>query len=218
MSVHRFGFAILALLLAVPVMADSQKETDSPLTAAVRKKLRQAVSVEYKDTRLEDVVEDLKKQVENLSIWIDTAGGVSRNQTFTYQAADKPLAEVLDGLFKQTDLGYLIGKKKDRRYEGWLIIKKGKFRGDEEVTPARAPEKTIVKDKTKTENKASPAKPEDSADQAERDAARKLRLARMLERDGLVDKAKMRYQEIVDKYPHTKAGKEAHELLEKLAK
>lgn len=55
-------------------------------------------------------------------------------------------------------------------------------------------------------------------EKAEADAMRQLRLARILERDGLKDKAAVHYQEIIKQFPETKAGKEAKELLEKLKK
>jgi hypothetical protein len=209
---HLLPIAALFFLAGTPVWS---ADKDSPLVAQARKKLQTPVTVDYKETRLAEVVEDLKKQVENLSIWLDTAGGVSRNLTFTYQATDKPLAVVLDGLFQKSDLGYVIGKKKDGRYEGWIVIKKGKFRGDEEAA-ASAPAESAKKANPAPEKKATQDKPEDTPEQREYDAARKLKLAKMLEKDGVADKAKARYREIVDKYPGTKAAKEARALLEKM--
>jgi S1-C subfamily serine protease len=67
----------------------------------------------------------------------------------------------------------------------------------------------------------APAAEGDDADRgvrAERDAARKLRLAKILAGDGLQDKATARYQEIVDSFPNTKAAEEARQLLEKVKK
>jgi S1-C subfamily serine protease len=67
--------------------------------------------------------------------------------------------------------------------------------------------------------KPAPAvKPADDADQAEQDAARKLKLARALADDGLVDKARARYEEIIKAHPKTKAAQEAQGLLDKLGK
>jgi hypothetical protein len=49
------------------------------------------------------------------------------------------------------------------------------------------------------------------------DAARaKLSLAKMLARDGLLGKAKFRYEQILRDYPQTKAASEARELLDKI--
>jgi S1-C subfamily serine protease len=59
---------------------------------------------------------------------------------------------------------------------------------------------------------------EEAQAKMEKDAARKLKLARMLADDGLADKARVRYQEIIDTYPKTKAAAEARELLEKAKK
>jgi TolA-binding protein len=50
---------------------------------------------------------------------------------------------------------------------------------------------------------------------AEEEAARKLRLAKRLEADGVKDKAKGRYQDIIRQCPKTKAAQDAQELLEK---
>jgi hypothetical protein len=217
MIVARIFWTVAILTVLVPgIEAQDKKPKDSPLVAKTRKKLLTPVTVDYKDERLEDVLKDLKKQLdEEISFWSDNQGGVSNNPTITYKAKDKPLAEVLDEMFKTNDLGYLIGKPKHNRYEGWILIKRGKLRGDEEdgkPGPGTRPDK--VKPSDKPADKPAD-KPEDAAEKMERDAARLLKLAKMLAADGLTDKAKARYQEIVKKYPSTRAAKEAKELLEK---
>jgi hypothetical protein len=198
---------------AAAVVAQDKARKDSPAAASTRKKLQEIkVTVDYKDERLEDVLKELKNQAETVSFWPDKEGGVSLNQTFTYKATDKPLAEVLDELFKKNDLGYVIGQAKDKRYDGWIIIKKGKFRGDDEVS--KGPAKTKPKETTKPKEETKP-KTEDAADKVEQEAARKLKFAKMFEADGLVDKAREKYKEIIEKYPNTQAAKEAERLLKK---
>jgi TolA-binding protein len=49
----------------------------------------------------------------------------------------------------------------------------------------------------------------------EEEASSKLKLAKLLDRDGFTEKARMRYNEIADKYPGTKAAEEAGALLAK---
>jgi hypothetical protein len=49
----------------------------------------------------------------------------------------------------------------------------------------------------------------------EEEAGSKLKLAKLLDRDGFTEKARMRYNEIADKYPGTKAAEEAEGLLAK---
>lgn len=213
-----FSTVVVSGLLGSVVPAQ-EKPKDSPILAAARVKLETKVTVDYNEVRLQEIAEDLKKQVENLSIWLDNSGGVSNNMTFTYKAKDKMLAEVFDEMFAKTDLGYVIGQNKSKpnyRFTGWIIIKKGKFRGqleDEATLPAKPPDKTPPKDKPK--DKPPETKPEDKAQQLEQEASRKLKLAKMFAADGLIDKAKARYKEIVEKYPGTKAAKEAKELLNK---
>jgi TolA-binding protein len=213
------GLLVAASIIAQDKKPAEKKTKDSPAAASTRKKLDTKISVDYKDERLEDIIKDLKSKVENLSIWPDNAGGVSNNITITYKADDKSLAEVLDEMFKSNDLGYLIGQTKDKRYDGWLLIKKGKFRGDEEIPKTTA--KDPPKDKEKDKDKAKPADkkpPEQTGDKTEQEAALKLKYAKKLQDDGIVDKAKERYQEIVKKFPKTEAAKEAQKLLEKLNK
>ena len=64
--------------------------------------------MDYKDTRLEDVVEDIKDQFNDkkmkLFIFLDTKGGVSRNRTLTYKAKDEPLEKIFDDMFKKLGL------------------------------------------------------------------------------------------------------------------
>ena len=52
------------------------------------------------------------------------------------------------------------------------------------------------------------------ADKEEQDAARQLKLAKMLALDGRLELAKKHYREIVEKHPKTKAAQEARQLLE----
>lgn len=217
---HRLLVTAAAFALLAPAVGaqgakkdSTAKPKDSPAAAATRKKLETKVTVDFNETPLKEATEELKRQVENLSIWIDNPGGVSNNTAITCKAADKPLKDVLDEMFQKNDLGYLIGQAKDKRYDGWLLIKKGKFRGDEVEVKTAAKPKEPEKKEDKTE-----AKPEDKTEKAEKDAASKLRVAKKLAADGLTEKAKERYKEIVEKYPGTKAGKEAKELLEKLEK
>lgn len=119
--------ALLALVAALAAQDDKPKDT--PAAAKTRKLLKTKVEVEYKDTRLEDVVDDLKDQVKGLSIRLDTKGGVSRNSTFTYKAKGKTLEEVLDGLFTKPGLGYYVISKKGDAYDGSIWVKQGKERG-----------------------------------------------------------------------------------------
>ena len=118
--------ALFALCVTGASAADSD---DTPAAARTRKLLKQKVTCEYKDTRLEDVVDDLKDQVKGLRMLLDTKGGVSRNQAITYKAKDVTLAAALDGMFQKNGLGYVVISQKGDAYDGSVQIKQGKERG-----------------------------------------------------------------------------------------
>ena len=118
----------VALLLAV-VVSPVRAADDTPAAAKTRKLLKEKITVDFKDLRLEDCLDEIKEQVKGLKIVLDTKGGVSRNQTINFAAKDKTVEEVLDGMFKKNGLGYLVISKKNNAYDGALQIKKGKERG-----------------------------------------------------------------------------------------
>ena len=80
--------ALLAVWAAVGAADDRPK--DSVAAANTRKKLKQKVTVDYKETRLRDVAADLQRQFDNrLSIKLDNEGGVSNNLTITYDVVPR---------------------------------------------------------------------------------------------------------------------------------
>src|SRR5262249_22150682 len=118
-------FAAALTALAGPARAAE----DTPKAAETRKKLKQKVTVDYKNELLRNIVDDLKEQVKGLSIRIDVAGGVSQNRKITYKAKDKPLEEVLDEMFKKEELGYIVISKDKDAYDGSILIRAGQERG-----------------------------------------------------------------------------------------
>jgi hypothetical protein len=187
-----FTAAISGLLLSSAWAA----EKDTPAAAATRKKLQAKISVDYKDVPLKEIMDDIKQKVNDvtgtdLSITMDNPGGVSNNSTLSYSAKDKTVAEILDGMFKNNDLGYVVISKEYKtyktRYDGWLLIVKGKERGYPEE-PGKEPaakdkdkdKKSAEKPKGKPDNDKPPVdkpldKPEDDSEKAERDAGRQLK-------------------------------------------
>jgi hypothetical protein len=116
------------LVLAVcapPVRADD----DTPKAAATRKLLKKKISVEFKDTRLEDALEEIKEKVPGVHALY--AVGVSRNQAINFEAKDKPVEDILAGMFAKNGLGYVVISNKKNARDGWLQIRQGKERGYE---------------------------------------------------------------------------------------
>jgi hypothetical protein len=121
----------LAVLVALGLLGASagDKEDDTPNAAKARKLLKKKITVDFKNTRLEEVVEEIQEDVKGLRFRLDTAGGVSRNRTLTYKGKDQTVEQVLDGLFKKAGLGYYIISKKGNAYDGTVLIIQGKARG-----------------------------------------------------------------------------------------
>jgi len=118
-------------LLVIVGVSSVRADDDTPAAAKTRKLLKKKISVDFKDTRLEDAIDEIKDQVKGLKARLDTKGGVSRNRTLTYKAKDQTVEEVLDGMFKKTGLGYVVISKKKDPYDGSLWIKMGNERGTE---------------------------------------------------------------------------------------
>ena len=166
------------------------------------------------------MIDDLKEKVPALGVTVDTVGGVSRNLKITYKAKQKTLAEVLDGMFQKNGYGFLVSSKEGTAYDGTIFIKQGKERG---YAIGEEPSKTDQShqgDATKTTKKGRATPPnakestgDSSTDTPDQQAARKLRLAKEILKDGKKQRAKERLQEIVDKFPETKAAEEARQLI-----
>jgi len=223
--------SLFALYLAVSA---SSAADDSPKVAETRKKLTEKVTVEFKDTKISDVISELK-EMTNVSFRLK-AGEVSNNLTITFKAKDVTLAEALDGMFKKNGLGYFVITK-EKAYEGSVLIKQGKERGYE---AGQEPDKTVAKKEEKSDKKKSAGKDkaeskekakaepkeepkeketkptEDEEEKTERMASIRLKSAKGLAEDGKTDRAREICDEIVKKYPKTKAAEEAKKLREKL--
>ena len=128
---RRWILSVMAMGVMLPLAWSAEKDT--PAAAATRKKLQTKISVEYKDVSLKEITDDIKQKVNDatgmdLSIYLDGPGGVSGNSTLSYSAKDKTVAEILDGLLKPSDLGYVVVSKEYKtykgRYDGWLLIVK----------------------------------------------------------------------------------------------
>jgi len=124
-------------------------------------------------------------------------------------------------MFQKNGYGYVVISKDGNAYDGTLMIKQGAERGyplgEEPAKTADKPKKKADAPKT-VAKKAEVAKKKSETDERtpEQQAASKLNLAKDILMDGKKDKAKVRLEEIVEKYPDTKAATEARELLKNL--
>jgi len=120
----------LVFVLALTGVYAADQPEDTPAAKATRKLLQKKVTLSFKDTRLEDAMEEIKEEhVKGIKIRLDAKGGVSRNQTINYSGKDVTLEEALDQMFKKNGLGYIVISHKGNAYDGSVLIKQGKERG-----------------------------------------------------------------------------------------
>jgi type II secretory pathway component GspD/PulD (secretin) len=120
--------AVLMVACVVAVRAEDTKD-DTPAATKMRQILKMKISVDIKDARLEDALNEIKDEAKGFKFMLDTKGGVSRNQKVTVKAKDKTVEEVLDELFKGPELGYYVIAKKADAYDGLVFVRKSKERG-----------------------------------------------------------------------------------------
>ena len=246
----RLVLAALAAMILGQAVPGAEPVKDTANAAFMRtKKLPAKVTVDFKNLPFKDALEEISSQLEDKKLGPVKAHygvGVSMNTRITYAAKDVTVAEALDGILKQLDLGYVVVSKDNDRYDGWLDIVKGSQRGypegvavpktgtepkvDPKAPPKvdpKAPPKVDPKTPPKVEPKVEPKpeskvepKPETPAvtEEDEKLAQSKLDLAKMLNDDGKKDRAIIQLKFVVKKYAGSKAAIEAKELLEKLEK
>src|SRR3954451_15597420 len=115
---------------ALTLFAGVAVAEDTPAAAKTRKLLKKKITVEFKDTRFEDALNEIKEEVKGLKIVY--GAGVSRNKMVTYKAKDKSVEAIFDELFKKIGgLGYVVISKKGNAYDGSVQVKQGDERGTE---------------------------------------------------------------------------------------
>lgn len=126
---HLLALTTCCCVCVVGLAADDKGSDDTPKAAKTRETLKKKISVDLKDVRLEDALDEVKEQAKGLVFRIDAKGGVSRNQTLSIKADDKSVADILDAMFKKNGLGYVVISGKNNAYDGSILIKQGKERG-----------------------------------------------------------------------------------------
>ena len=215
-------FVAGTITMAIVAFWASAADKDTPAAANTRKKLLTKITVDFKEETFSEMIKEIKKQVEDagggaLSTVNDT--GVSNNTKYTFAGKDQTVADVLDGILKKNNLGYVVVSKAGDRYDGWLKFKVGTERGYPagEEPKTKAPPKAPTKEKESEKPKDAPAEKTPSDDEkAEKSAATKLDLARELIKDGKKERAKERLKDIIEQFPKTKAAEAAKKELEKL--
>jgi hypothetical protein len=118
--------SVLLFLAAMPAPAQAQGE-ESPAAIAARKKLKQKITLELKDTGFKDLTEEIKRELDKpISFKIDNTSGISNNSKVSFTCKEKAVEDILNELADKYEFGwYVVSNPKDR-YDGWVLIRKFK--------------------------------------------------------------------------------------------
>jgi hypothetical protein len=121
----------VVVALACVAVAGGDKSDDTPKAAKTRKLLKTKIKeIEWKDTRFEECMNELKEEVKGLSIIY--GAGISRNRMITYKVKDRTVEQILDEVCKKVGgIGYVVISKKGNAYDGSVQMRQGDERGFE---------------------------------------------------------------------------------------
>ena len=127
---------VLATLFAVALVAQPAAAQESKAAQATRQKLKQKISVTFKETRTADVFSEIKTEMEKpANFKVDNVSGVSNNSKISYSAKDKTVEQVLNEVCDKLECGWIVvSNAANNKVDGWIIIRKntkGKERGYE---------------------------------------------------------------------------------------
>jgi hypothetical protein len=202
----------VALAAAQPTPKDGKKDDKAAPADATKptaaaevtraKALKAKMSVDFKDSRLGDVLKEFAAQVD-MRADVTILWAYDKDFPFakkvSYTCKDKPLDAALDELLKTGGLGYVVVSKGGDKYDGWVRLTTTGERGYE-----------------KGAEPMPPPPPATAAEEA--DAVEKLALAKKLIEAKKDEQAKTVLTFILKRYPGAKAAAEAKALLEKLTK
>ncbi len=123
---HRLlGLVLAVSIFSVVSLAQAQNAKGTTKAQNTMKLLDKKITVEFKDTRLEDVISEIKDQVKGIQIRMDAKGGVSQNRKLTFTGKDVAIKEILEGLLKKENLCYGIVSNEKDAYDGSIYIRVG---------------------------------------------------------------------------------------------
>lgn len=216
---------LLVVVFSQAFLLSADPPKDTPSAAFTRlKKLKGKVSVDFTNEFLSEFFKEISGQLDDQKLGrlsVTNELGVSLNTRTTFKAEDQTVEEVLDGLLKTLDLGYVVVSREKDRYDGWIRIVKGPQRGYEkgmEPVKTTPPVPDPKPETPKTETKPTgPPKP--AASEAEEKMAKlRLDLAKELLEKGNNMDAKPLLKYVVKYFPTTKAAEEAKTLIEQIMK
>jgi hypothetical protein len=124
--IRTFQFAFVLAVAAMLGQAANAQEKESKAAQATRQKLKQKISVEFKDVATSLVFAEIKGEMEKpVNFKIDNKSGVSNNTKLTYKAKDKTVEQILNELSDKFDFGWIVhSNASNNKIDGWVEIRK----------------------------------------------------------------------------------------------
>jgi hypothetical protein len=130
-----FSCALVLALTACAFADDKKDDKKSEETAAAKKTralLKKKITVEFKNTRFKEAIDEIKDEVKGLNVVFGT--GISLNRMVTYKAKDKTVEDILNDVCKEVGgIGWIVvsDSKPKAPYNGSVQIRLGDERGTE---------------------------------------------------------------------------------------
>lgn len=131
---HLICCAVAVALAAFAAAEDAKDKGEKETKEAekTRKLLKKKISVEFKDTRFEETLNEIKDEVKGLRFVFGQ--GISRNRMITYKAKAKAVEDILADLCEKVGgIGYVVvsDPRPKASYNGAVQIRQGSERGYE---------------------------------------------------------------------------------------
>ena len=222
------SLAAAVAVVALPALPESQA-ADPPESARVKtireKVLPAKVKLDVDKKMLRAIIgDDLPaaiKEATGVTVKIEPAPGQGVTLTSSFELkGEMTVAEALDKLCADKSWGWHVnvGKPGDQKDGAIFLTTNGKEHGYKEGTGPGAGKEVAKKDPPKGKDAKEKAKDEPKTGGDDKEAADLLTKAKLQMSLKQPDKAKATLNEIVEKYPDSKAAADAKKLLEKLPK
>jgi hypothetical protein len=122
---HR-SLRLVVAFAACILLAQQAEAQESKAAQATRKKLKQKITVEFKEIGTRDVFSGIRDEMDKpVNFKIDNSNGLSNNSKLTYKAKNKTVEQVLNELSDKFDFGWIVvSNPSNNKVDGWVIIRR----------------------------------------------------------------------------------------------
>ena len=117
---------IVLIIALAAVLGQPASAQESKAAQATRQKLKQKISVDFKEVGTAAIFQEIKTEMEKpVNFKIDNASGVSNNTKLSYKAKDKTVEEILNEISDKGEFGWVVvSNVSNNKIDGWVVIRK----------------------------------------------------------------------------------------------